>query len=247
MKINYLCKSWQYLLQQLVYLTGKGYYNYYVGSIPIEKVNKVKKIDEKIINKYNINLSKYQRSRRKQKKLANFYYLRWKNIFVILHTDGIIEDKIKDNMDDKFNDIRVPQKEVNRLSITISNSVKFNIVMHSNKSEKRTVTVVYSNCTFKEFKEELEDILKHRNLKKLKDFFNKLAMFPAWSGIIKQNKLLLNHVYILAKKYGLNTKKKRLIKYPKEYPSLVEFPYQIKTFREPVNYDYSNENIKDWL
>lgn len=235
------------MLQQLVYLIGKGYYNYYVGLIPLDKADKAKKIDKKIINKYNIDLSKYQRSRRKAKGLANFYYLRWKNVFVILHTDGDIEECIKENMDDKFYDIRVHQKEINRLNIPISNVVSFNIVMHSNKSQKRTVTVVYSNSTFKEFKEDLDEILKYRNLNKLKTYFDKLACFPAWSGIIKQNKLLLDEVYKLAKKYSLNTKKKRLIKYPKEYSSLLEFPYQIRTFREPVNKEYSNENIKDWL
>lgn len=249
MKVDYLCNSWQFMLQQLVYLTGKGYYNYCVGLIPEDKASKAKKIDKKIIDKYNIDLSKYQRSRRKQKKLANFYYLRWKNVFVILHTDGNIEDDIKEKMDDKFCDIRVQQKEVNRLTIPISNVISFNVVMHSNKTEKRTVTVVYTNYTFKEFKEELNEILRlrHKCLNRLKAYFDRLSNFPAWSGIVKQNKLLLNEVYILAKKYNLNTKNKRLIKYPKEYANLEAFPYKINTFRKPVNSLYFNDIDKSWL
>lgn len=247
MKVDYLCKSWQFMLQQIVYLTGKGYYYYFVGLIPEDKASKAKKIDKKIIDKYDIDLSKYQRNRRKQKKLANFYYLRWRNVFVVLHTDGDIMDDIKEKMDDEFFDIRVSQKGKNRLTIPISNVVSFNVVMHSNKAQKRTVTVVYSNSTFKEFKEDLDEILKYRSLSKLKAYFDRLAYFPAWAGIIKQNKLLLEEVYKLAKKYGLNTKNKRLIKYPKEYPSLQEFPYQVKTFREIVTKEYSNDNIKEWL
>ena len=54
MKINYLCNSWQYLLQQVVYMVGRGYYNYHVGTIPTDKVAKANKIDKKIIEKYKI-------------------------------------------------------------------------------------------------------------------------------------------------------------------------------------------------
>lgn len=240
MKVVYLCNSWQFYLQQIVYLLGKGYYSYCTGIIPMEKLDKADKIDNKIINKYKLDLSKYQRSRRKTKGLCNFYYLRWNNNFVILKTDGNIDEEIKNNLDDEFLDIRKSQKGNSKLKVIVSDEVIFNVVMHSNNSSKRTITVVYDNTTYKELKSELEELVKARKLKQLENFYEKLSHFPAWSGVIKQNFLLLDEMYKFAKKYGLNNKNKNLIKYPKEYESLNDFPYKINTFRKPVNREYSS-------
>lgn len=235
MKINYLCNSWQYLLQQLVYMVGRGYYWYHVGCIPAGKVDKALKIDAKIIEKYNIDLSKDQRARRKKKKLSNFYYLRWQNIFVILHTDGIIDMEVDDN----FYDIRVKQKEFNRLHIAVSEAVGFNIVLQHKDSNKRNVTVTFSNATYKNLKAEIEDTIKNRQVKQLEHFFESLRNLPAWQGVIKQEYKLLEEVYKFAKKYGLNNTKRNLIKYPKEYPNLELYPLRINTYRKVYNSKYN--------
>lgn len=237
MKINYLCNSWQYLLQQLVYLVGRGYYYYHVGYIKIDKLDKAKKIDEKIINKYNINLSKDQRARRKKKKLANFYYLRWNCIFIILHTDGNLDIEL----DDSFYDMRVKHKEADRLKIKVSEVLEFNIALqYKNSSDKRSVTVTLSNSTYKNFKAEIEEFIQQKQVKKLEQFFENLRGLPAWNGVIKQEYKLLEEVYKLAKKYGLNTKKNNRIKYPKQYPTLDLFPLRINTYRKIYNSDYTN-------
>lgn len=237
MKINYLCMSWQYLLQQLVFLIGKGYYNYCVGYIPLDKGHKMFDIDKKIMDKYNINISKDQRYRRKKKKLANFYYLRWQHWFFILRSDGAVDFDI----DDKFYDIRVKQKEINRLKIVVSGGLEFNVALQCKDNGKKSVTVNLSNYTFKLFKAEIEDYIQHRQIKQLERFFERLRSLPAWQGVIKQEYKILEEVYKYAKKYNLNTKNKNLIKYPKEYPDLNLYPLRINTYRKIYDSKYINK------
>ena len=237
MKVDYLCNSWQYLLQQLVFLIGKGYYKYHCGFIPEGKEYKAVNIDKKIINKYNINLSKDQRYRRKKKKLSNFYYLRWKNQFFILQTDGELDVEI----DDEFFDIRIKQKESNRLSVVVSENMKFNLSMRYKEKSKYSVTVSFSNETYKDLKAEIEELIQHKQTKKLENLFENLRGIPAWQGVIKQEYKLLEEVYRYAKKYNLNTKKKNIIKYPKEYPCLELYPLRINTYRVIYNSKYKNE------
>ena len=63
-----------------------GYWFYVTGRIPEGKSANL--IDEKILAKYGIELSRQQRSRRKLQGLANLHYLRFENFFVILATRG---------------------------------------------------------------------------------------------------------------------------------------------------------------
>lgn len=236
MKLNYLCNSWQYLLQQLVYIIGRGYYWYHVGYIKAGKEDKALNIDAKIMKKYNIDLSKDQRYRRKKKKLVNFYYLRWQNVFIILHTDG----KMDVELDDNFFDIRVKQTEVNRLKVKVSEAIEFNIALQYKDSSKRSVTVALSNATYKNFKAEIEDLIQHKQVNKLESFFANLRGLPAWQGVVKQEYALLEEVYKMAKKYGLNTKKNNRIKYPKQYPNLDLYPFRINTYRKIYDSKYIN-------
>ena len=75
-------------VQQLaVCYVGRGYWFYVQGTIPKNKDPKV--IDEKLLAKYQIPASKFQRCRRKRWGVANLQYLRWENSFLILATHGI--------------------------------------------------------------------------------------------------------------------------------------------------------------
>ncbi len=240
MKINYLCHSWQFMLQQIIYLVSKGYTYYSVGEIPLNKASKARSIDKKIINKYNIDLSKDQRARRKKKKLANFYYLRWKNKFVILHTEG----KLEKPLDDVFHNITKKSKGENKFKINIGKELSVNIVLVNGKA-----TVVLDKGTYKDIKIELDELVKNKQIGKLYKRFSMLNSIPAWSGIVKQKFLLQEEIFKAAKKYGLNTKKKNQIKYPCEYKNLIEYPLWINTYRKPVNKEFLNQDkeITEWL
>jgi hypothetical protein len=74
-------------VQQLaVSFVGKGYYFYVTGNIPADKDPRA--VDEKLIARYGIDISKWARARRKQAGTANVQFLRFGRFFVILATYG---------------------------------------------------------------------------------------------------------------------------------------------------------------
>jgi hypothetical protein len=87
--MEYRCeaKSVTGFVQQLVscYLPH-GYWFYVSGFIPPGKAAKA--VDEKLMEKYEINVSRSTRARRKAAGLANLHYLRYEDRFLLLATHG---------------------------------------------------------------------------------------------------------------------------------------------------------------
>jgi hypothetical protein len=75
-------------VQQLAvgYITN-GHYFYVSGTIPVRSY--VAKTDRKIVESYDIALSKWTRSRRKRQGMANVHYLRYQRFFVIIASHGL--------------------------------------------------------------------------------------------------------------------------------------------------------------
>lgn len=74
-------------VQQLaVSYLGNGYWFYVTGFVPEGK--NPKGVDEKLIERYGIDISKWARARRKQAGLANVHYIRHRQFFVLLATHG---------------------------------------------------------------------------------------------------------------------------------------------------------------
>lgn len=74
-------------IQQLaVGYLGRGYYFYVLGQVPEGK--DPKRVDDKLIEKYGIDIGKATRARRKALGLANVQYLRLRDRFVLLATPG---------------------------------------------------------------------------------------------------------------------------------------------------------------
>ena len=63
-----------------------GYYWYITGQIPANK--SPTSVDTKLVNKYQIDVSDWERNRRKKAGLANAQYLRCERWFVLLVTEG---------------------------------------------------------------------------------------------------------------------------------------------------------------
>jgi hypothetical protein len=63
-----------------------GYYWYVTGTIPNDK--DPSQIDRKLIAKYGIDVSEWERTRRKKIGLANAHYLRFERWFIIMVTEG---------------------------------------------------------------------------------------------------------------------------------------------------------------
>lgn len=74
-------------IQQLaVCYVGRGYWFYVKGQIPEHKDPLT--IDQKLIARYGIDVSKYQRHRRKRDNKANLQYIRYQRFFALLATPG---------------------------------------------------------------------------------------------------------------------------------------------------------------
>jgi hypothetical protein len=75
-------------VQQLaVSYLANGYWFYVTGQIPEGK--DPAKVDEKLVARYQIDLSKWARARRKRAGFANLQYLRFGRFFVLLATHGV--------------------------------------------------------------------------------------------------------------------------------------------------------------
>jgi len=75
-------------VQQLaVAYLGNGYWFYVVGQVPEGK--DPRRVDEKLITRYQIDLSKWARARRKRAGQANLQYLRYGRLFILLATHGV--------------------------------------------------------------------------------------------------------------------------------------------------------------
>lgn len=74
-------------IQQLaVAYVARGYWFYVSGWIPFSK--DAETVDRKLIEKYGIDVSKWERARRKKAGLANLHYLRHGRTFVLIATHG---------------------------------------------------------------------------------------------------------------------------------------------------------------
>ncbi len=82
-----IASSPQGFLQQLAasYL-AKGYWFYTQGFIPADK--DAKQVDQKLIEKYEIDVSRQTRARRKLVGHANLHYLRYRQHFILVATQG---------------------------------------------------------------------------------------------------------------------------------------------------------------
>lgn len=88
MSYRYLTHSIGGFVQQLaVCYVQRGYCFYVIGNIPAKK--DLAKIDQKLLDKYEINLSKYQRYRQHQDGLAKIQYLRYQRTFLLLSSHGL--------------------------------------------------------------------------------------------------------------------------------------------------------------
>lgn len=196
MNTRYLVQSWQGLLQQLVYMVGRGYYFYHVVEYPMKKQAKWLSIDQKLIAKYEMGLSKFQRSRLKKKGYANFFFLRFEQIGFILHTLGEVKEGVQ--IDDHFYDIREKPMIIN--VGTVSFSIKF---VNKKGQSERVLYVSLEKGFYRGIKDHLAEIAKAKNKRQLIKEFEKINNFPAWAGVVAQKRRLLNYLLAEAKKHDI--------------------------------------------
>ena len=189
-KQPYLVKSWQALMHQLVFLAGQGYIHYYVAYLPPHKKEKFDGIDKKLIAKYQTNVSKYQRYRFKQKNQANFIYLRWEHIAVIVHTNGNIHPI--EGMD-SFKNLRD-----GAMVIQLSKYLALSVVTHNGKT-----TVRFSKESYRTLKSHIATYAKHKQKGKIIETIQKLNGVPAYRGVFEQKRQLVEFAISELEKNGV--------------------------------------------
>lgn len=190
--------SWQGLLNYITKsLVSRGYYFWHLTKLPISKQHKWGQIDEKFIGKYNTNIDKFKRHRKKAKGEANFIYIRWEDYAFVFHTVGEISAEI--TYDDTFYDIRQDP-----IFLKISDMTGFVIEINSNG----VTSVRLGKDTYQGFKAMLHNTAKRKNPELLKDVFSMINGFPSFSAILKQKYALRDFAVRQAEKNQIFTSSK---------------------------------------
>lgn len=192
---KHVCTSWQGFLQQLITLIGHGYCFYCKTEYPIKKQDKWDAIDAKLITKYNANIGKDKRYRNQQKGIANYMYLRWGKLALLLRSVGEYMET-----DDRFADIHEKA-----LVLEVGDTMKIKIVPEGSKGR---VTAYMDKQVFRDIKAELMDHCQHRRPDILKARFSALNGLPAYSGITQQKAGLVSDVIREGKRHGLALQRK---------------------------------------
>jgi hypothetical protein len=183
-------------IQQLaVGYIAHGYWFYVSGFIPPEKDPHT--VDGKLIEKYNINLSKFARHRRKGLGQANVQYLRFERFFVLLATHG-------------SHRFFWPQEEGGEGSLikdVREHSIKF--ASYSVSARKRTgdgkkwvAHVGIDQHTYRDLKGHLVETATRRTAESLEREFGSLDFEP-YAPVRRQLWTILNRVNQVRREAGL--------------------------------------------
>jgi hypothetical protein len=194
MAYNYLTGSWQGFIQEIVYLVGRGYLFYHATELPERKRDKWLEIDRKLIRKYETEKSKFQRCRLKEKRVANFFFLRYESTAIIMHTHGSTDHVL---YDDRFSD--VCEKPV---MLKVSDNISLVIYVNN-----EACSVRFSKETYAGFKAMIADVVKTKNRWEIIKAFNLINGIPAYSGIVEQKKRLVLWAVKQARKHQVALKK----------------------------------------
>jgi hypothetical protein len=152
-------------VQQLaVSYVNHGYWFYVTGCVPGHKQPEL--IDEKLIQKYNIAISRWERARRKREGLANVHYLRHERFFVLVATKG--QHPIFEAENGNLRDVR-------RSPIRFAG---YSISYRMGADRKWHVSVRIHPERYRELKRYCVDLATRRSVESLADEFARVPFEP---------------------------------------------------------------------
>lgn len=173
-------------IQQLaVAYVAHGYWFYVRGWIPLNKNPEA--VDRKLIEKYGIDVSKWERSRRKRAGLANLHYLRHGRHFVLIATHG--QHRFFEDEAGQIRDIR---------------RVPFKLGGYSVSYRNGHASVRIDQETYRRLKVRLTDLALRRSVEHMAEEFRMLHFEP-YAPIRRQLLNLLRAVNRARKQAGLGT------------------------------------------
>lgn len=176
----------------LIAYVGTGYSYYKITHIPNKKTHKTSKILQKVSEYYQTSLSQGKRQYKRKRGLANYAAINYRDMVVILHTNG--EDKDKPN---EF-------KQLTQKGIELEFSKFLTLILFKDERDKWTYRL--GKDSFQFFIGEVEIAFSNSNGKKfhtLKTMFNHL---PPYMGIGKQKRELNKHI----KKFQKSSESKKI-------------------------------------
>lgn len=192
-------------IDYLLNCISNGKYLYYqLSYIPPEKAqNKefLAKLDSKVREKYQTDINKNKRLNLRRQDKARFISVRYKNILVIMRTEGDFEN----GKNEKWEDIRNK-----KIELKISDYTTYLIGFGKSKSKRNnkslgsTVSVALGPDTYNLIKLSCMDAIKYKkSIRKLIYEWNKINGYNGWSGINRQKIELKNYlVNEVCKEFG---------------------------------------------
>ncbi len=158
---RYEVTSVEGLIQQLVVHLRNGYWFYAQGRVPEAK--RVDLVDEKLLDKYDIRLSKYQRARRKALGRYNVQYLRFGRTWFLLATHGLHpRDKPGKPAEENFHHAeRKNIRDARKCSLRVEG---YSLSYRRSKDGKFHVLVSIDNTSYKELRDYLVSAASKRSL-----------------------------------------------------------------------------------
>jgi hypothetical protein len=161
-----------------------GYWFYVTGRVPGGKDPRA--VDQKLIAKYGIGLSRQQRARRKLSGLSNLHYIRLGRFWALLATHG--EHAFFQDEGERVRDIRKTPLQLGGYSLTIRRGGFLKRMPGDEKAMvdgKYRVRVQIGREHYRELKAYFLDIATHRSSKALEKEFQRVAFEP-YAPIRKQ-------------------------------------------------------------
>lgn len=169
-----------------------GYWFYVTGSVPSGK--SAQYVDEKILSKYQIRMSRQQRARRKLQGFANLHYVRFENFFLILSTHG--KHLFFEHEANNYRDIRRVPLQFHGYSLTVRQGGRLRKIHSSQPAlpdSRFRVRVMISKAAWSEHRAYLLDMATHRDAETLRWAFWNLPFEP-YAPIRRQLLMLLRAV-----------------------------------------------------
>jgi len=185
--------DWKEFIQLALNFAGHGYLEYSSFIIPEQKVEKAQRIDMKIQAKFpETGYDKDRRYRNKKAGQANLSYLRWRNIGLILRTEGEVNGRFDE---EKF--VRFDEEP---FVFAVGSMIEIKI---AKARAGRKYTAYLSKQSFRAIKAILRDNLRHRRRDVAEAYWERLKGLPAFSGILGQMRELTVWIKIETKLAGL--------------------------------------------
>lgn len=195
-----IVSDWMQFVRQILNYAGHGYVYYSYTKIPVEKENKIKQIEKKIISKYPMcEWDKDKRYRAKKNGKANYAYIRWGLHFVMLRTEG--QECIPEDPE------RFKSFSDEPLVFDVGEWIKIKI---SKAKTGKKYTAYLAKSSYRSIKALLQENIEHKQKDVFFKNYNKLQELPAFSGILEQMEKLRLFCRNKWKKYK-SKKEKRIV------------------------------------